>query len=62
MIVDAARAAVTAALVIFAAITVILYGFMEMGIFTSATFVKATVISAVTAVLTGLAGGKVYSE
>jgi hypothetical protein len=54
--------AMTAGLVIFAAVTVILFGFAQMGIFTMPTFVKATMLSTVTAVLTGLAAGKVYHE
>jgi hypothetical protein len=54
--------ALSAGLVLFAAVTVILYGFTEMGIFTTATFVKASLFSALTAALTSLAGAKVYTE
>ncbi len=56
------KTAVTAGLVIFSAVTVILFGFAQMGIFTMPTFIKATLFSGVTAVLTSLAGGWAYKE
>jgi hypothetical protein len=54
--------AVKAGLAIFLGITFILYGFAVMGIFTMPTFWKATFLSAIVAILTSLAGGKVYAE
>ena len=42
--------------------TMILYGFTEMGLFTTATFMKGTFLSAVTTILTSLAGAKMYKE
>jgi hypothetical protein len=54
--------AIVAALAIFSGVTLVLFGFAQMGIFTIATFVKATLLSAITAVLTGLAGATVYRE
>ena len=51
-----------AGLVIFAASTVVLFGFQQMGIFALDAFIKNAAASAVVAVLAGLAGGAVYRE
>lgn len=54
--------AVKAALAIFAGITLIVFGFAEMGIFAMATFMKGTLLSLITAVLAGLSGARLYKE
>jgi len=54
--------AAMAGLVIFAASTVVLFGFQQMGIFALDAFIKNAAASAVVAVLAGLAGGAVYRE
>jgi hypothetical protein len=54
--------AVKAGLVLYAAITVIIFGFVGMGIFTPDSFVKNAAMSAVTAVLASLAGAYFYKE
>lgn len=56
------KTAITAGLVIFAAVTVVLFGFTQMGVFTMPTFLKSSALSAVTAVLASLAGGWAYRE
>jgi hypothetical protein len=54
--------AVYAALVPFAAVTLFMYGYTAMGIFTMNAFVKGTVFFFVTSVAAALAGGSVYRE
>jgi hypothetical protein len=54
--------AVKAGLVIYAAVTVVLFGFVGMGVFTPDTFLKSSALSLVTVVLTSLTGGYVYKE
>jgi hypothetical protein len=54
--------AVVAGLVPFAAATLVLYGFTEMGVFTLPTFIKGTLFSAVTFMLAALAGARIYRE
>ena len=56
------KTAVTAGLVIFAAVTAILFGFQQMGFFTPDAFAKSTALSAVNAILTSLAGAWMYRE
>jgi len=56
------KTAVTAGLVLFSAITVVLFGFQRMGIFTPDAFIKNTVFSLVTTVVVSLVGGAVYKE
>jgi hypothetical protein len=56
------KTAVIAGLVIYAAATVVLFGFQSMGIFTADSFVKNAVFSLGTAVLASLVGGAVYKE
>jgi magnesium-transporting ATPase (P-type) len=56
------KTAVTAGLVIFSAVTVVLFGFQQMGIFTPDAFIKNTFFSLVTVVLVSLTGGAVYKE
>ena len=54
--------AVKAGLVICLAVTVILFGFMQMGFFTPIAFAQSSALSAVNAVLTSLAGAWMYRE
>jgi hypothetical protein len=54
--------AVKAGFAIFAAVTVVIYGFVGMGIFTPDTFIKGTALSAVSTLLASLAGGYFYKE
>ncbi|HUF47348.1 MAG TPA: hypothetical protein VMM93_05985, partial [Vicinamibacterales bacterium] len=54
--------AVYAALVPFAAVTMFLYGYTAMGIFTTSAFLKGTVFFLVTSVSAALAGASVYRE
>jgi hypothetical protein len=56
------KTAVCAGLVIYAAVTVVLFGFQSMGIFTLDSFIKNALLSLVTAVLASLVGGAVYKE
>jgi len=56
------KTAMIAGLVIYAASTVVLFGFQSMGIFTQDSFVKNAVYSLVTAMLASLVGGAVYKE
>lgn len=56
------QTAVTAGLVIFAAVTIVLLGFVPMGVFTPDLFVKQTLCSLVNAVATSYVGGMVYKE
>jgi hypothetical protein len=56
------KTAACAGLVIVAAVTVVLFGFMQMGVFTPDSFMKNAALSTLTAVLTGVAGGYVYKE
>jgi hypothetical protein len=54
--------AVVAGLAIYAAPTMVLFGFQSMGVFATDSFLKNALFSAITAVLAGLAGGAVYKE
>ncbi len=56
------KTAMTAGLVIVAAVTVVLFGFQQMGVFTLDSFLKSAALSTVTALLAALAGGAVYRE
>jgi hypothetical protein len=56
------KTAILAGLVIFAAATVVLFGFQSMGIFTMDSFIKNALFSLGTAVLASLAGGAIYKE
>ena len=56
------KTAALAALVICLAVTVVLSGFVAMGIFTQDLYLKSAAFSLVTAVLAGLTGGYVYKE
>jgi hypothetical protein len=56
------RTAVTAGLVLYGAVTTVLFGFQRMGLFTPDLFVKHAVLSLITAVLVSLVGGRVYRE
>jgi hypothetical protein len=56
------KTALCAGLVIYAAVTVVLFGFQSMGIFTLDSFIKNSLLSLVTAVLASLVGGAVYKE
>ncbi len=56
------KTALCAGLVIYAAVTVVLFGFQSMGIFTLDSFIKNALLSLVTAVLASLVGGAVYKE
>jgi protein-S-isoprenylcysteine O-methyltransferase Ste14 len=54
--------AITAALVLFLAITAVIFGFAQMGIFTTALVIKAGAFSLVTMSLASLAGAYIYRE
>jgi hypothetical protein len=56
------KTALCAGLVIYAAVTVVLFGFQSMGIFTLDSFLKNALLSLITAVLASLVGGAVYKE
>ena len=56
------KTALCAGLVIYSAVTVVLFGFQSMGIFTLDSFIKNSLLSLVTAVLASLVGGAVYKE
>lgn len=54
--------AVCAGVVLYMAITVVVFGFAQMGIFTMDSFIKNAALAFGTAVLASLAGGAVYKE
>jgi len=54
--------AVTAGLVIWAAVSAVIFGFVGMGIFTPDTYLKNAAFSAVATILASLAGGYMYKE
>lgn len=56
------KTAIIAGFIPFAAVTMILYGFAQMGIFTMPVFIKGTLLSAVTTSVTSLVGGWMYRE
>ena len=56
------KTALCAGLVIYAAVTAVLFGFQSMGIFTLDSFLKNALLSLITAVLASLVGGAVYKE
>jgi hypothetical protein len=56
------QTAVVASVVIYLAVTVVLFGFQAMGIFTPDLFIKSAACQLVTTILAGLAGASVYQE
>jgi hypothetical protein len=56
------KTAIIGALMIYGAVTLILFGFQRMGFFTPDLFLKNALLSLVTAVLAGLVGARVYRE
>jgi hypothetical protein len=56
------KTALLAGLILFAAVTAILYGFMTMGVFTEAHFLKSSAFYAVSTALGSLVGGWIYKE
>jgi len=54
--------AVYAALMPFAAVTMFMYGYSAMGIFTMNAFIKGTVFFLVTSIAAALAGASLYRE
>jgi len=56
------KTAIVASVVINLAVTVVIFGFQAMGIFTPDLFYKSAALSMVTAILAGLAGAAVYKE
>ena len=54
--------AILAGLVPFAAVTIILFGFTQMGVFPMPTYIKGTFFSAVTTILGSLTAGAMYRE
>jgi len=56
------KTALLAGFMLYGAVTVILYGFMTMGIFTEALFVKAAACTAVGTALASVAGAWAYRE
>jgi hypothetical protein len=56
------KTAITAGAVIWAAITVVLLGFEQMGIFTIDSFIRNAVLSFVAVVLVSCTGARVYRD
>ena len=56
------KTAMIAGFVVYAAATVVLFGFQAMGIFTQDSFVRNAVYSLVTAMLASLVGARIYAE
>ena len=54
--------AVVAGVTLFLAVTVVLYGFMKMGMFTELLFIKSAAFQLVVAVIASVAGASVYKE
>jgi hypothetical protein len=54
--------AVTVGAVMCGAVTVVLYGFQQMGLFTIDSFIKNAVFSFATAMLASLAGARIYRD
>ncbi|MEO8482942.1 MAG: hypothetical protein ABI634_12080 [Acidobacteriota bacterium] len=54
--------AMTVGAVICAAVTVVLFGFQQMGVFTIDSFIKNAGLSFATALLASVAGAKVYRD
>jgi hypothetical protein len=56
------KTALLAGFMLYGAVTVMLYGFMTMGVFTDAMFVKGSACAAVGTALASLVGGWMYRE
>ena len=56
------KTAIVAGWMLYAAITVILYGFYTMGIFDTAGFVKGSLFGLVNTTVASLVGGAIYKE
>ena len=56
------KTALLAGLILYAAVTAILYGFMTMGVFTEGQFLKSAACYAVSTALAALVGGWIYKE
>jgi hypothetical protein len=56
------KTAVTAGLVLWAAVAVVLTGFQGMGIFTPDSFIKSAALTLVSTILASLVGGYLYKE
>lgn len=56
------KTAMIAGATLFAAITIVLAGFMKMGVFTEAAFLKNTALSLVATLAASLAGAWLYKE
>lgn len=56
------RTAIIAGLLLYAIVTVVLYGFMGMGVFTRAGFALNAACQLVAVVVASLAGGALYKE
>jgi hypothetical protein len=56
------KTAITAGLVMFLAVSLVLFGFATGGIFTIGLWAKSTAAALVTTVLGSLAGGRAYKE
>lgn len=54
--------ALYAGFLLYAAVTITLYGFMSMGLFTADMFVKSAGFAVISTALASLAGGAVYTE
>ena len=54
--------AITAGMMIFGGVTLILFGFQQMGVFTPDMFTKSAFFSLVTNVLVSLTGAMIYKE
>jgi hypothetical protein len=56
------RTAIIAGLIVFLAPTIVLAGFTQMGMFTTAMFVKGTIAAIVSTIAASVAGAAVYKE
>jgi hypothetical protein len=56
------KTALLAGFMLYAAVTSVLYGFMTMGVFTDAMFVKSAACAALSTALGSLSGGWAYKE
>jgi hypothetical protein len=54
--------AIRAGVVLWLAVTVIVFGFQSMGIFTPDTFLKSSLLTLGSTILASLAGGAIYKE
>lgn len=56
------RTALVSSFTLYLAVTVVLYGFMSMGIFTPDVYVKSSLCALVSVLVSGVAGAALYTE